>query len=123
MTNAVILLAAVLYAEAAGEPWAGKHAVASVMWHEAQMGRRDVLAVALNPRRYHGARRRNIIISGHADRQAWLECRDLAQQMLDNTFAPSGSWTHYYRPTGHDPAWTAQLRHPVRIGRHVFGRL
>lgn len=115
-------IAATIYLEARGEPFAGKVAVASVMWneHAAGAGKRTWEQVVVNPRRYscwradHADKRRVALMSvalNKADAEAWRDCMSIAQVMVAGTFRPTGKWTHYR---------AGRRKGGTQIGGHVF---
>lgn len=128
------LISRTLMAEAIGEKTTRAFdAVASVIWNRAGGNKRRMADVILSPRQFScwnkltDDEKRNFVIKPHGrsmtNPSAWAYCQSLAKSMVDGTFSPIGSWTHYYAKGRANPNWASQLVEPETIGRHVFGTL
>lgn len=56
-------------------------------------------------------------------RHSWMLCVNLAVKLVDGTFKPTVTATHYYNPAKCRPSWAWAMRSCVTIGRHRFGRV
>ena len=56
-------------------------------------------------------------------RHSWMLCVNLAVKLVDGTFKPTVTATHYYNPAKCRPKWRGKMRSCVTIGRHRFGRV
>ena len=127
MLSELLIIAATLMAEAAGEPLAGKQAVASVIVNRASISTQAEVCMA--PRQFScwNAGETEMILRIRAwvreDSDAWTDCLGLARNMIVGTFQPTVSANHYFNPELSTPSWAPQLQNQVKIGEHIFGEL
>lgn len=123
----VEVVAATLYHEARGEGGKGVEAVASVIYNRARQKRwrkLGVVGVCLQRKQFScfNAGFRVPAPKTPADRAALKNCIVVAERIADGKFAPLHAGNHYCTVSC-AVSWKAQLKNPVRIGRHVFGTL
>ncbi|WP_372798074.1 cell wall hydrolase [Pontiella sp.] len=117
-----------IYAEARGEPYEGKRAVASVIATRALMLRRTMAEICLHekqfscwnniyevPATYAIGTHSNLI-----DLVARADCYSLAWELLSYN-RKWDRYTHFYNPSKATPSWSAKLEGAKMIGNHVFG--
>lgn len=117
-----------LYAEARGEPFKGKLAVAAVIQTRARLAGSSLVGVCLQAKQFSCWNELTAVpayyITGAgmqpADIQARSDCYSIAWVLLSS----SRKWqylTHFYNPAKATPSWAASLRGKKTIGNHVFG--
>ena len=122
MTCAVIVrvVALTIFWEAAGESLAGKEAVASVIWNRAGGDTGKLIAVCKKPKAFSCWLRQNTRVPNDApSRRAWRECRTIAERMVNGTFVPSTTATHYHAVSVR-PRWSVSMKRVAWIGNHKF---
>lgn len=118
----LMIIALTIFGEAAGEPHAGKMAVASVIWNRANGNPERLTQVCKAPRQFScwnaGAPR---VPRDQPSQNAWAECADIASTMLDGSFEPTTEANHYFATwLKQRPSWAADMTELETIGRHVF---
>lgn len=125
-------IAKTIYSEAAGEQFRGKLAVASVIWNRvygdnasAIWKRLGLDGVCKQDKQFSGWNNGEIKITlrNPKDAEAWEESVNIAKTMVNNTFKPIISSTHYYNPNKASPSWGRKLTNVIIIGRHKFGEI
>ena len=114
--NAVDTIARTIYAEAGGESYTGKRAVASVLINRADGDVNKLVKVAKAPKQF------SCWNSGYIARgvgKAWDESVLLAKLLLSGKFKPNVDATHYYAYKKVNPSW-AQGIPKTKIGNHMF---
>lgn len=117
-----------LYAEARGESFDGKMAVASVIKTRAMRFKKSLAEVCLQNQQFSCwnelADVPDYFVTGKgiedADLQARSECFGIAWVLL----VSKRKWdrlTHFYNPDKVTPDWAFELKGTRMIGRHVFG--
>ena len=133
ITNAlsVLMLAATIYAEAGGESFEGKRAVASVIHNRAAQTGVYVDCIVIDRKQFSCWNRGwqwlkqtclHKKVKSAAEKKSWQQCEQLALQLYLGTFSPAGNWTYYYETTC-KPAWRTKLVDTVVIGKQTFGRM
>ncbi len=126
--EAARIIAYTLYAEARGEPFKGKMAVASVIQTRARRSGLPLAAVCLQDRQFSCWNELDAVpgyfMAGTGietdDLQARSDCYGIAWVLMTST----RKWdylTHFYNPGKATPSWAGELRGVRTIGRHVFG--
>jgi len=116
------VLAKTLYFEARGEGERGMRAVATVIYNRAAGNVAKFATVCLAPKQFSCWKSHDGLIvepSAPADAAAYGICIKIESEMVEGTFGPLGSWTHYYNPRGANPSW-ARNRPFTVIGNHNF---
>ncbi|MEN7972580.1 MAG: cell wall hydrolase [Verrucomicrobiota bacterium] len=117
-----------LYAEARGEPFKGKLAVASVIKTRAIRTNTSLAETCLKDRQFSCWNELTAVpefyISGKgilpADIKARTDCYGLAW-LVTTSQAKWDYLTHFYNPSKVTPPWAGSLRGKRTIGNHVFG--
>ena len=117
-----------LYAEARGEPFKGKMAVAAVIQTRARRSSIALTEVCLKDRQFSCwnelATAPDFYSAGTgmlpADIKARSDCYGIAWVLMSST-REWDNLTHFYNPTIVVPPWAASLRGKRTIGNHVFG--
>lgn len=126
MLSEVLILAATIMAEAAGEPLLGKQAVASVIHNRADG--QSLSAVCLAPYQFScwNAGEQEMLPRirewVRSDSKEWRVCLSLARSLIVGTFSPVVNATHYFNPQLCSPAWGQDMDDAVQIGLHLFGK-
>lgn len=125
--SAVLLVAWTLFHEARGEGYAGMHAVASVMYHEAHGQVGDIPRLVQRPKRWQCWMERypaDLYVRRTAppvSNPAWTVCLSIASELLEGRFVPSTSATHYCRRGTAPGYWSRNgMRCVTTIGNHEF---
>ena len=119
-----------LYAEARGEPFKGKLAVAAVIRTRSKRSNASLVEICLQDKQFSCWNNLQTVpqffISGaglrEADLKARSDCYGIAWVLLSST----RKWhyfTHFYNPSLVTPSWARSLRGKRTIGNHVFGYL
>lgn len=128
----VKVVAETLWLEARGEGDKGIRAVASVIRNrsvERGLSARDVCLERGQFSCWNGGcvlpsdGVRKSRMDADSTRASWELCVRLAVELVDGTFKPTVTATHYYNPKKCRPAWAWAMRSCVTIGRHRFGRV
>jgi len=115
-------VALTLWGEARGEDEKGIAAVATVIYNRAHGQSDKLLKVIKAPKQFevwNNGNKPSIKIQNNNDKAIWNYCQKVATEMVNNTFKPMDSWTHYYNPSNAKPSWGAN-RSGVMIGQHKF---
>ncbi len=126
MTNitAVVVIALTLFGEAAGEPLAGKQAVASVIYHRAEReGTGGFVGVCRAPRQFscwnNGATPQ--VPDDAPSWRAYRQCWQIADSMVAGRFTTTVDADHYHADYV-TPGWAGKMEHVGTVGRHRFYR-
>jgi len=118
----VDVLARTIYAEARGESRLGRLAVASAIYNRANGDASKMIQVVLRPKQFTPWNKGRIPPQGSGE--IWNECVKIAHSMIDGTFQPVTTHTHYYNPRMAKPGWAympkGQHRKFIQIGSHRF---
>ena len=117
-----------LYAEARGEPFKGKMAVAAVIQTRAKRSKIPLTEVCQKDQQFSCWNNLTTIpqsyISGEgilpADIKARSDCYGIAWVLMSS----AREWnylTHFYNPAIITPSWAGSLRGKRTIGNHIFG--
>jgi len=119
-----LIIALTIWLEAAGEPLAGKVAVAVTIQTRSESRGLAPWQVCLADRQFScwNSRKPNDITTLPTDR-AWRQCYKLARFMgRGGRFPAIGGrqFDHYHATWIPAPVWSNSMARPVRIGRHLF---
>ena len=117
-----------LFAEARGEPFRGKMAVAAVIQTRARRSNIPLVETCLKEKQFscwNGLKSVPEFYSSGAgihpaDMKARSDCYGIAWVLMTST----REWdylTHFYNPATATPSWAGSLRGKRTIGKHVFG--
>ena len=117
-----------LYAEARGESFEGKIAVASVIKTRSLRSGKSLAEVCLQDKQFSGWNGLKAVpdyyLSGEGlealDLAARSKCYGIAWVLLAST----DKWdylTHFYNPDKASPDWALELKGVRKIGKHIFG--
>jgi spore germination cell wall hydrolase CwlJ-like protein len=130
ITNIVMIVAATIFMEAAGESMEGKRAVASVIHNRSVKSSKSLDAICLAPKQFscwnEGVDsalqkvRTRIAKSGTPDHRAWLECLEIANAMVGGKFVPTLVADHYFADWIGAPRWASAMTRVSKIGKHIF---
>ena len=122
-TSVFFVVVMTLWFECRAEPFAGKQAVASVIYNRAGGKVENMAAVCLKRKQFSCWNKRlpeevcyprvsavNVV--------AWTECCRLASELTRDTFCPTGRWKHFHAVSV-NPYW-AEGKPGRRIARHIF---
>lgn len=126
--TAARIISYTLYAEARGEPFKGKMAVASVIQTRARRTDTSFVQTCLKDKQFSCWNELENVpeyyISGEGiqdrDMQARSDCYGIAWVLMTS----DREWehlTHFYNPDKATPSWAADLKAKRTIGKHVFG--
>lgn len=118
-----IIIAATLFAEAGGEPWAGKIMVAEVMLNRAKG--RTLRQVCLEPRQFSCWNDRRSMLRNIPAMQktaAWADCLRLARTIMQPGYKVTSSATHYANLKLCSPQWVKGMVLVGAVGAHTFFR-
>ncbi len=128
--DAARIVSYTLYAEARGEPFKGKLAVAAVIQTRARLAGSSLVGICLQTKQFSCWNELSAVPKYYttgeglqpADIQARSDCYSIAWVLLSS----SRKWqylTHFYNPAKVTPSWAASMRGKKAIGNHVFGYL
>lgn len=128
MTNMVLVIVLTLMSEARGETYAGRQAVASVIWNRAQEGHKsfDTVCLARKQFSYWNTRKPSAALAAEWKAKypaQYDDCVALAESMVAGTFKPTVTATHFYNPRLARPSWGRKMVSVTVIGNHRFGRV
>jgi spore germination cell wall hydrolase CwlJ-like protein len=117
-----------LYAEARGEPFKGKMAVAAVIQTRSRLYGLPLNKVCLQEKQFSCWNELDAVPEAYcsgkaiqpADMQARSDCYGIAWVLMSSP----REWehlTHFYNPDKVVPRWASSLRGKRTIGKHVFG--
>ena len=117
-----------LYAEARGEPFKGKMAVAAVIQTRSRRARIPLHEVCLKDQQFSCWNGLKAVPGFYSagegmqptDIKARSDCYGIAWVLMSST----REWdylTHFYNPASANPSWAGSLRDKRVIGKHVFG--
>lgn len=119
LTDVEDVIARTLYAEAEGESYEGKKAVASVIWNRAKSNIGNIVSVIKKPKQFSCW---NSGTPKTGKGQAWKDCVSIAKEMSSGSFTPTTNANHYYNPSLCNPSW-AKGKKGTDIGHHRFLKL
>ena len=117
-------VAATIFREAAGESFAGKMGVASVIWTRAEHSPAHLLAVVRARNQFAGWDKRTLRIpADYPSERAWRECQHIAGLMVHGGFEPTLTAWHFHDDRMDGPAhdW-GNPQFVKKIGRLKFYR-
>ncbi len=117
-----------LYAEARGEPFKGKMAVAAVIQTRARRSKTSLAEICLKDKQFSCWNNLKTVPEFYSagegmlpsDIKARSDCYGIAWVLMSST----RKWhylTHFYNPGIATPSWAGSLRGKRTIGNHVFG--
>lgn len=117
-----------IYAEARGEEYEGKKAVASVIATRAMMLRRTMAEICLHEKQFSSWNNIFEVPQAYAmgthlnltDIVARAESYALAWELLSYN-RKWDRFTHFYNPSKANPSWASKLEGVKMIGNHIFG--
>jgi len=126
--TAARIISYTLYAEARGEPFKGKMAVAAVIQTRARRSKIPLHEVCLKDQQFSCWNDLKVVPEFYsagegmlpADIKARSDCYGIAWVLMSSP----RQWdylTHFYNPATVTPAWVGSLRGKRVIGNHVFG--
>lgn len=112
------IIARTIYAEAQGESFEGKKAVASVIYNRAK-GNLDRFVPKIKEKYQFSCWNKGTPPLGKGS--VWEDCLRIAQEMVDGKFTPTVTSLYYYNPdaVSETPNW-AEGKKTKRIGNHLF---
>lgn len=126
--DAVRIISYTLYAEARGEPFSGKKAVAAVIHTRSQLHRISMPDVCLQEKQFSCWNSISKVPAYYATgtglRQADVKARSDCYGLAWLLVAGVVKWdflTHFYNPDKASPSWGNNLRGVKTIGNHTFG--
>lgn len=125
--SAVDAIARTLYAEAKGESFDGKQAVATVIYNRAGGNPANMVSVVKQYKQF-SCWNKGVPPKGNDTDKNWIDCVNLAKQMIAKTFKPTlgKEYKHYFNPDKAKPSWgyvdddRTTLVKGVTIGNHYF---
>ena len=130
--NEILIIATTLFLEAAGEPFAGKIAVAGVIQTRAEERGMTFAEVCLQPKQFSSWNRGvpAVMADYHAgkfikdapSREALETCFEIAR-MLKAGEVPRVKWNHYWSCKIKTPTWAKDCVETARIGNHIFAEI
>ncbi|MDH3345945.1 MAG: cell wall hydrolase [Kiritimatiellaceae bacterium] len=128
--DAVRIISYTLYAEARGEPFKGKLAVAAVIQTRARLANASLTEVCLKEKQFSCWNELDSVpeyyVTGRGMQPADISARSDCYSIAWVVISSSRKWkylTHFYNPAKATPSWAASLRGKKTIGKHVFGYL
>jgi len=126
--DAANIISYTLYAEARGESFEGKKAVASVIQTRATRAKKPLTEICLQSKQFSCWNDLKAVpefyITGEgieaADVLARSKCFGITWMLMVNQ-TPWYHFTHFYNPDKATPDWAYELKGTRIIGRHVFG--
>lgn len=123
-----VLIPAVLWAEARGEPTLGKLAIWWVIRNRANQRMSTMKHEILRPLQFSSfnhddPNRAKILVAYLKDAISWAVCEAVAA-IAPTSKDPTGGATHYYNPQVASPPWgrgNRDWKERAVIGSHVFG--
>lgn len=120
----VLAVAYALYQEARGESYAGKLAVASVIYNRAHIRGLTFSGAVFQPHQFAVDSGTDLELwlsspRNPADADALKECLDIAGEVVNGLFTPSGRWTHFHSGDT-PPTYFATAYDKQKIGGHWF---
>lgn len=117
-------VAMTIWGEARNQSYAGKSAVASTIWNRAGGKPSKLSDVCLSRKQYSCWQKRVFTqklpdLRKTQDRLAWRDCVTLASLMLNGSFLPDMTATHYHEASIR-PYWAVNAPILASIGDHVF---
>lgn len=126
--EAARIISYTIYAEARGESFKGKKAVAAVIATRAEILKKSMAEVCMQPRQFSCWNEISAVPENYhkglklqpADIKSRSDCYGLAWLMIAGVV----KWdhlTHFYNPSKASPTWKRNLEGVKMIGNHVFG--
>lgn len=115
-----------IWGEGADQTYAGKYAIASVIWNRANGKPSNLSAVCLDRKQFSCWQKRVFTqklpdMRNPLDRAAWRDCVALASLMMDGSFLPSLDSKHYHEASI-QPYWSVNMKMLARVDGHKFYR-
>ena len=124
----LVCLADVMYFEARGEGFAGRHAVAMTVLNRVRSKRfpDTICSVVKQGKGELHKCQFSYYCDGHPERihelHAYLEIKELARDILDSGTADRTGGATYFHSVSVSPSWASQMQMTAKIGHHVFYR-
>ncbi len=126
--EAARIISYTLYAEARGEPFKGKMAVAAVIQTRSRLSKASLVETCLKEKQFSCWNQISAVPDYYAtgaglqpaDIKARSDCYGIAWVLMSST----RKWeflTHFYNPSKVTPPWATELSGRKTIGNHVFG--
>jgi spore germination cell wall hydrolase CwlJ-like protein len=132
MLPEVVIIAATVYCEAAGEIQAGKMGVGGAIARRAVERGLTPVEVCLEPEQFSCWNRgfkavaadyaAGVFLKDAPSRDAWDACMLVARMVLAGELNDC-VWNMFYNPDKCSPSWRTKLMNRARIGNHIFGTL
>jgi spore germination cell wall hydrolase CwlJ-like protein len=110
------ILARTIYAEAEGEIYDGKKAVASVIYNRAN-GDVGKMVSVVKAKKQFSCWNNGTPSKGHG--KAWEDSVKIANELVGGNFIPTTTHTFYYNPDKANPSWAKGVQ-KQKIGNHLF---
>jgi N-acetylmuramoyl-L-alanine amidase len=124
-----MIVALTLYAEAAGEPHAGKVMVAEVIANRAKDRLQSKKFVCLSKNQFscwngeNGKKlKRSLKYLEKQNSPAWQDCKAIAKEICRRGYVPVSPAQYYYNPALCNPSWARSMVVCAKFGNHVFLR-
>lgn len=111
-----------IWAEARGESYQGKVAVATVIYNRA-MERRLTYQEVCKQRLQFSCWNGKKSVTYPVKNKMFKQCLEISKQLHSGMFNPTSNWNHYYNPSLCNPSWGTKMYNVKIIGNHRFGRL
>lgn len=128
--DAARIISYTLYAEARGEPFKGKLAVAAVIQTRARLASTPLVETCLKEKQFSCWNELDVVpeyyMTGEGMRPADIKARSDCYSIAWVLMSSSRKWnylTHFYNPAKATPSWASSMRGKKTIGGHVFGYL
>ena len=124
----LVCLADVMYFEARGEGFAGRHAVAMTVLNRVRSKRfpNSICAVVKQGKGELHKCQFSYYCDGHPERihelHAYREIKELARDILDSGTADRTGGATYFHSVSVSPSWADEMQMTAKIGHHVFYR-
>jgi spore germination cell wall hydrolase CwlJ-like protein len=124
--DTLLVVSKTIWGEARNQSYAGKYAVASVIWNRAEGKAHRLSTVCLDRKQFSCWQKRVFTqklpdMRKPLDRAAWRDCVALASIMLDGSFLPSLESKHYHEASI-QPYWSVNMKMLARVDGHKFYR-
>ena len=130
MTTNILILAAILMAEAEGESFKGKRIVADTIWNRTSKRTPSALVRIATAKDQYAVPTKTQMKRWQGrgmtapERKAWRDCQALAGMMVKGMYKPTTTATHFYNPrTAARKRWMSKLKARGQVGNHRYGRL
>jgi spore germination cell wall hydrolase CwlJ-like protein len=134
MLNEIQIVAATLYAECEGEPWAGKVMVGEVMAVRASERNQTLKTICLAPKQFTAWNDKTMAQmeaqvnawEKQVNNQAWKDCKTIAAMICKAGYEVTSTANHYLNPKTANPKtvkkWKKEMTLVAVVGNHNFYR-